>query len=91
MLFDTHAHYYASAFDQDRDQVLASLPGEGVGLVLCPGNDLDTSRESIRLAEKYPYVYAAGPERPPGSTRRTLWACPMTGWTRWRPWPPTPR
>ena len=59
MLFDTHAHYYASAFDQDRDQVLASLPGEGVGLVLCPGNDLDTSRESIRLAEKYPYVYAA--------------------------------
>ena len=64
MLFDTHAHYYASAFDQDRDQVLASLPGEGVGLVLCPGNDLDTSRESIRLAEKYPYVYAAAGVHP---------------------------
>ena len=64
MLFDTHAHYYASAFDQDRDQVLASLPGEGVGLVLCPGNDLATSRESIRLAEKYPYVYAAAGVHP---------------------------
>ena len=52
MLFDTHAHYYSSAFDEDRDQVLSSLPGEGVGLVLCPGNDLWSSRRCIEMAEK---------------------------------------
>ena len=59
MLFDTHAHYSSSSFDQDRDEVLASLPGEGVGLVLCPGSDLWTSRRCIELAEQYPHVYAA--------------------------------
>ncbi|MBP3319437.1 MAG: TatD family hydrolase, partial [Ruminiclostridium sp.] len=59
MLFDTHAHYYASAFHEDRDEVLSSLPGEGVGLVLCPGNDLWSSRRCIEMAEQYPYIYAA--------------------------------
>ena len=59
MLFDTHAHYYSSAFDEDRDEVLSSLPGEGVGLVLCPGNDLWSSRRCIEMAEQYPYIYAA--------------------------------
>lgn len=59
MLFDTHAHYYDRAFDADRDQVLSALPGSGVGLVLCPGCDLPTSREAIALAERYPHVYAA--------------------------------
>ena len=59
MLFDTHAHYYDRAFDADRDEVLSALPGSGVGLVLCPGCDLPTSREAIALAERYPHVYAA--------------------------------
>ncbi|MFR4757854.1 MAG: TatD family hydrolase [Evtepia gabavorous] len=79
MLFDTHAHYYAEAFDPDRDAVLSALPAAGVGLVLCPGCDLDTSRQSIQLAEAYPHVYAAA-----GVHRRTPWGCRWTGWTRWR-------
>ena len=64
MLFDTHAHYYAEAFDEDRDQVLAALPAAGVGLVLCPGCDLPTSRQSIALAEQYPFLYAAAGVHP---------------------------
>ena len=64
MLFDTHAHYYDRAFDADRDQVLSALPGSGVGLVLCPGCDLPTSREAIALAERYPHVYAAAGVHP---------------------------
>ena len=64
MLFDTHAHYYAEAFDPDRDAVLSALPAAGVGLVLCPGCDLDTSRQSIQLAEAYPHVYAAAGGHP---------------------------
>ena len=54
MLFDTHAHYYDDAFDADRDEVLSSLPQNGVGLVLCPGCDIPTSRACVELAEKYP-------------------------------------
>ena len=64
MLFDTHAHYYVSAFDGDRDQVLSSLPEAGVGLVLCPGCDLPSSRQAIRLAETYPFLYAAAGVHP---------------------------
>ena len=64
MLFDTHAHYYDRAFDADRDEVLSALPGSGVGLVLCPGCDLPTSREAIALAERYPHVYAAAGVHP---------------------------
>lgn len=59
MLFDTHAHYYDAAFDADRDTVLAALPGKGVELVLCPGCDLESSAQSIALAERYPFLYAA--------------------------------
>ena len=37
MLFDTHAHYDAEAFDQDREAVLAGLRGRGVALAVNPG------------------------------------------------------
>ena len=59
MLFDTHAHYDSRQFDADRDQVLSALPGQGVGLVVNPGCDLDSSRKAIAIAEQYPFVYAA--------------------------------
>lgn len=59
MYFDTHAHYYDDAFDADRDEVLSALPAAGVELALCPGCDLESSRQSVALAERYPYLYAA--------------------------------
>ncbi len=59
MLFDTHAHYDSRQFDADRDQLLSALPGQGVGLVVNPGCDLDSSRQAIGIAERYPFVYAA--------------------------------
>ena len=59
MLFDTHAHYNDRAFDADRDALLASLPENGVGLVLCPGCDIESSRDCIAMAEQHPHVYAA--------------------------------
>ena len=59
MLFDTHAHYDSRQFDADRDQVLSSLPGQGVSLVVNPGCDLPSSRKAVELARQYPFVYAA--------------------------------
>ena len=64
MLFDTHAQYYAEQFDPDRDEVLSALPAANVGLVLCPGCDLESSRQSIALAEQYPFLYAAAGVHP---------------------------
>lgn len=59
MLFDTHAHYDDERFDSDRDALLASMPAHGVGLILNPGCDLESSRKAISYAERFPHVYAA--------------------------------
>ncbi len=74
-LFDTHAHYYDDAFDPDRAAVLSSLAQHGVELVVCPGCDLESSRQSMALAERYPFLYfAAGlhPENLEGATLADL-------------------
>ncbi len=59
MLFDTHAHYDDKSFDADRDAVLTALPEQGVGLILNPGCDVESSRKAVRYAAAYPHVYAA--------------------------------
>ena len=59
MLFDTHAHMNDPAFDEDREEVLLSLAGKGVGAMLNVGCCLDSSRDCIAMAEKYPFVYAS--------------------------------
>ena len=59
MLFDTHAHLNDRAFDADRDHLLSQLPEAGISYLLNAGCSLDSSRESIALAGKYPYIYAA--------------------------------
>ncbi|HIS60247.1 MAG TPA: TatD family hydrolase [Candidatus Faecousia faecipullorum] len=59
MLFDTHAHMDDSAFDADREALLAALPEKGIGLLMNPGCSLASSRNAVALAESYDYIYAA--------------------------------
>lgn len=59
MLFDTHAHMDDRAFDTDRETLLASLPEQGIGLLMNPGCSLESSRAACALARKYGYIYAA--------------------------------
>ena len=59
LIFDTHAHYDDEAFDADRDALLASMPENGVGCILDPGCDMDSSRRAVKLAQRYSHVYAA--------------------------------
>lgn len=63
-IFDTHAHYADSAFDGDREQVLAELPDKGVKLVMLAASSIEDSRENALLAEKYDYIYAAAGVHP---------------------------
>ena len=58
-VFDTHAHYDSGAFNADRMEVLASMPGQGVELILNPGCELESSHTAVALAEAFPFVYAA--------------------------------
>ena len=59
MLFDTHAHMNDPAFDQDREAVLLGLAEKGVDLMLNVGCCLESSRDCVAMAEKYPFVYAS--------------------------------
>ena len=64
MIFDSHAHYDDTAFDADRDTLIASLPQKGVGAVLNAASDLPSSRRACALAERYPYFWAAAGVHP---------------------------
>jgi len=59
LIFDTHAHYDDEQFDADRAGLLAAMPESGVGLIVNPGCDLESSRRAVELAERFPHVYAA--------------------------------
>ena len=59
MLFDTHAHLNDPAFDEDREALMAGLADKGIGLVMNAGCSLQSSRDIIRMAERYPWLYAS--------------------------------
>lgn len=57
MYFDSHAHYDDEEFDTDRDYLLKNL-GDVDCIINC-GADLDSSKKSIALAQKYNFISAA--------------------------------
>ena len=59
MIFDTHAHYDDEAFDEDRDVLLSGMKDAGVEYIVNIGASMASSKRSIALAEKYPFMYAA--------------------------------
>jgi len=59
MYFDTHAHYCDKRFNEDRNELLGSMPGAGISLILNAGSSLKSSRMSLDMADKYPFVYAS--------------------------------
>ena len=59
MIFETHAHYDDDRFDEDRDTLLRDLPKAGVEVVINSGASVESTRDTVLLAQKYPHVYAA--------------------------------
>ena len=59
MIFDTHAHYDDDAFDEDRDALLSGMKAQNVEYIVNIGASMASSERSVKLAEKYPFVYAA--------------------------------
>lgn len=59
MLFDTHAHYDNRRFDADRDALLESMAEHGIGWIVNPGCDIESSEKAVSIAEQYDFVYAA--------------------------------
>ena len=59
MLFDTHAHLNDSGFDQDRAELLATLPQKGLTLVMNAGCSLESSKEALEMAAPYDWLYCS--------------------------------
>jgi TatD DNase family protein len=59
MFIDTHAHLDFPEFKTEVSAILGRAKEAGVGRVLNPGVDIDTSRHALDMARKYPEVFAA--------------------------------
>lgn len=59
MIFDTHAHYDDEAFDIDREDLLGSLKGAGIGGVMNVAASLGSCVSTLKLAKAYQWMYAA--------------------------------
>lgn len=59
MIIDTHAHYDDSQFDCDRDELLRSMEGAGIGLIVDAGSTLESWGKIQKLVEEYPFMYGA--------------------------------
>jgi TatD DNase family protein len=59
MLTDTHCHLDFNKFDEDRDLVIQRALDAGVGRILIPALDYESSISSIKLAALHPDVFAA--------------------------------
>ena len=59
MIFETHAHYDDEHFDTDRDELLRSMEEGGVGTIVNVSATYESCENVVKLAEKYPFLYAA--------------------------------
>ncbi|MDR3239614.1 MAG: TatD family hydrolase [Clostridiales bacterium] len=59
MFFESHAHYDDARYDQDREELLASLPASQVTRVINVGTDIRSSLAAIKLSERFDFIYAA--------------------------------
>lgn len=59
MIFETHAHYDDEAFDSDRDQLLNSFAENGIEIAVNIGASIETSKKTLELVKKYPFLYGA--------------------------------
>lgn len=57
-LFESHAHYDAEQFNEDREQVLSSMEEAGVDTIINIAADLAGCHGSVELAAAYDYIWA---------------------------------
>lgn len=59
MIFDSHAHYDAEQFEEDREELLGQMNAAGVAGIINVGASWDGVEASQKLAETHPFIYAA--------------------------------
>lgn len=55
-MIDTHAHIYASEFDEDRDEVVKRALEQGINKILLPNIDLESIEPMLKTEAAYPEI-----------------------------------
>ena len=55
-MIDTHAHIYASEFDEDREQVVQRARDQGIDTILLPNIDLESIEPMLATEAQFPEV-----------------------------------
>ncbi len=58
-IFDSHAHYDDPRYDEDRATLLPWLHQNGVCGILNVGCTLVAARQTVEMAQQYPFIYAS--------------------------------
>lgn len=58
-LFDTHAHLLDERFDEEREELVSSLPEKDIAYVLEACTQVPDAEKTLSFAHKYPFVVAA--------------------------------
>jgi len=59
MLIDSHCHLYMGSWSKNLEEVLARTKKNDIGKVICPGIDIESSWQSLTIAQNHQNVYAA--------------------------------
>lgn len=59
MIFESHAHYDDEKFDEDREILLSSMQENGIEYIVNVGASLASTKKTLELVEKYPFIYGA--------------------------------
>lgn len=59
MFIDTHSHLFLPDFENDLDDVISRAKENQIDRIIVPAINLETARQTLKLAEKYDMIYAA--------------------------------
>ena len=59
MIFETHAHYDDSRFDDDREELLKKVHDSGVSPIINVGASIESTGTTLELAKTHDYIYGA--------------------------------
>ena len=59
MIFESHAHYDDSAFDEDREEILGKCREQGISSIVNVSASLKSVKTTLALAEAYDFIYGA--------------------------------
>ena len=59
MIFESHAHYDDSKFDDDREELLSSMQENGIEKIINIGCSIESCKSTLELTKQYLFVYGA--------------------------------